>query len=189
MYAAILMSALVLAATQGQPAGSAGTAGGTATPSAAAAGNGVGGRPSADRRLVNLALDAAERATDAARQAVRAGQWAVARAHVDHLHDWLGLAARIERPVGEAAVRWDFAAREARRLDVALMKRDATTARWADAALTLALVDARASLGDGGGGGGAQEPDGHASRRVTDPAKKYENVPLERDRPWSRGRQ
>lgn len=198
MIAAMLMTALVVAATTGGPAEGPTGLGSVPAQGAATPGGTEGAtRAPGDMRLIEGALDEAERAADAARDAVRQSQWAVARAHVDHLHGWLALATRLERPTGDAAVRWDFAAREARRLDAALMKRDATAARWADAALTLALADARASLTMAGGGGGRAEPawdmevvpDANDPRRVTDPAKKYENVPLERERPWSRGRQ
>lgn len=164
-----------------------------------------GPREGAETRHAAFALESAERAAEAARAAVRQGQWAVARAHLDHLQAWIALAARLERPTGEAAVRWDFAGREARRLDAALIRRDVAGARWADAALTLALADARSSLGGGGGPTAPAPPEvdeqgqpgwsteivppGRNPRRETDPAKKYENVPVEQDRPWSRGRQ
>lgn len=176
--------------TGGKGAPGAHTYGGATGPgSASVRARGGGGPVTGGPRDVAAALDTVERAATLARDAVRGGQWDVARAHVTHLEDWLALATRMQRPSGEAAVRWDFAAREAKRLNTALGMHDAGQARWADAALTLAIADARASLGGGAGGEvPAATPTPTPRQRRLDPELKYEDIPLDRERPWSRGR-
>lgn len=131
-------------------------------------------------QITLYALDAAEQAANAARQAVRQTEWAVARVHAQNLNEWLELAARVQQPTGEAATRWDFAAREARRLNAALFARNADQARFADAALTLALADTRSLIGAGGGGGGPVATPTPDPKR---PEIRYEDVPLDNARP------